>query len=196
MSDNIFPELTGLSWSRSKSPVMSTNIQTSTSGKEKRAVYYTYPRWKFSLTYEMIKDDGTVTGDLQQIVGFFNNVYGSFDDWLFKDWDDYSVTDQAFGTGDGTTVAFQLLRSFGQFVEPVRGIVSTPTIYVNSVPITSFTFSTLGLITFDNPPAASAALQWTGNFYYRCRFLSDSYEFEEFVSKLWTLKTLDFISVK
>ena len=115
MSDNIFPELTGLSWSRSKSPIMSTNIQTSTSGKERRAVYYTYPRWKFSLTYEMIKDDGTVTGDLQQIVGFFNNVYGSFDDWLYKDQNDYSVTDQAFGTGDGTTVAFQLLR----FPEPV-----------------------------------------------------------------------------
>ncbi len=196
MSDNIFPTLAGLSWSRIRTPVMSTNIQTSTSGKEKRAMYYTYPRWKFNLTYELIRDDGTATGDLQEIVGFFLNHYGAFDDWLYKDQDEFSVTLQQFGTGDGVTTDFQLLKSFGQFLEPVKGIVSTPTILVASVPITSFTYSTSGLISFSTPPTSAAALVWSGNFYYRCRFVQDMYDFEEFVSKLWTLKTLDFISVK
>ena len=36
-------------------------------------------------------------------------------------------------------------------------------------------------------------LTWTESYFYRCRFLADIAEFNEFMSNLWELKKLEFI---
>jgi len=185
----------GLSWSRFRSPVWETQRETSDSGREFTWVKWTTPKWQYKLVYELLRA-GQGRTELQTMMGFFNQMYGDGDTWLYDDPDDNTATAQEFGVGDATTLAFQLVRTFGGFSEPVFELNGAPTVYVNGV-VTSVTVSThTGIVTFATPPAAGAALTWTGQFYLRCRFLKSSLEFEQFMYQFWTLKTLEFITVK
>lgn len=186
----------GIKWGSTKTSIWSTKVQKSASGRELRAAYYSYPLWKFSLSYEVLRSNAL--NELQTLIGFFNARQGSFDSFLYQDPDDHDVTDQAFGLGDGVTTKFQLARSYGGFVEPVVATSGTPLIYVSGVLKTPTTHYTLddGLVTFATAPASGAVLTWTGEFYYRVRFLQDSADFEKFLHQLWSLKKIEFQSVK
>jgi uncharacterized protein (TIGR02217 family) len=127
--------------------------------------------------------------EVQQLVGFYNARNGRYDDWLYLDPRENSVTAQSFGTGNGTTVAFELVRSYGSFIEPVGG-ASSVQVYKNGVLqtlTTDYTISTdTRVITFTTAPAALDALTWTGTFYYRVRFSNDKLQMEEFMERKWT----------
>jgi hypothetical protein len=58
----------------------------------------------------------------------------------YQDIDDYTVTAQEFGEGDGTTTDFQLVRTLGGFDEEVLAPIGTPSIYLDgvNVPIGGF----------------------------------------------------------
>jgi hypothetical protein len=51
-------------------------------------------------------------------------------------------------------------------------------------------------VTLTSALAATATLQWSGGYYYRVRFKDDVAEFNQFMSKLWELKSLELVSVK
>ena len=126
MTNRYFPTLPGLNWSNKKTPIWSTNIQTSASGKELRASYYSYPKWQFSLSYEFLRENGEA--ELQALIGLFNQCRGSFDTFLYTDPDDNAVVDQVFGIGDGVTTKFGLARSYAGYIEPVLATNGTPII--------------------------------------------------------------------
>lgn len=191
MTDAVFPVLPGLKWSGSKSPIWSTAVQQSTSGCEVRAALYANPLWKFSLSYEFLRDDASQ--ELQQIIGLFNRCKGQFRPFLYRDPTDCTVTDQRFGTGNGVQRTFQLVRSIGGFAEPVAAVAGTPLILAGGSAVTGFSIDG-GTVTFASPP--SGALSWSGEFYYRCRFLEDTLTFENFLYRLWELKSLEFRSVR
>lgn len=196
MSGEIFPSLPGLKWGVVKTPMWSTKVQKSASGRELRAAYYSYPDWKFSLSYEVLRSG--LMSELEEFVGFFNARQGSFDSFLYQDPDDKAVTVQRFGMGDGVTTQFQLVRNYGGYVEPVFATGGTPLVFVNGVlksPISHYMLSD-GLVTFSTAPAVGAALTWTGDFYYRVRFMQDSADFEQFLYQLWSLKKIEFKSFK
>ena len=193
MSSNIFPDLAGLSWERKKTPIWSTKIQKTSSGKEMRSSYFSYPLYQFSLAYEVLRETGEA--ELQSILGLFNKVQGSFDTFLYTDPNDNAVTAQQFGVGDGVTTKFQLVRTYAGYVEPVKAINGTPLVYKNGVATTLFTISG-GYITFATAPTSGQILTWTGNFYFVCRFLQDSIEFNQFLNNLWNAKKVEFVSVK
>jgi len=198
MSQQVFPTLIGLAWDVTKTPMFSTKAHKSVSGRELRAAYYSYPLYKFGLKYDVLRSD-TVNAELQTLMGFFLARQGSFDTFLFTDPEVNSVTAQGFGTGNGTTTAFQLAHAYGGYSEPVFDLNGTASIYVNGVlktVTTDYTISSTGLVTFVSAPAAAAALTWTGSFYYRCRFVDDTAEFDNFMYKLWALKRLDLQTVK
>jgi len=196
MSDAIFPTLRGLMWDSTKTPEFSTITTTSVSGLDVSAALCAFPRWHFSLSYEFLDDDGTVNGDIQQIIGFFLQRYGNVDDFLYLDPTDNTATNQAIGVGDGANKQFQLCRNYGGFVEPVYGVQSTPIIKINGVQTTAFTLSTKGLITFITAPAMSATITWSGTFYYRVKFKESMIEFNNFMYKLWEAKKVEFTSLK
>jgi uncharacterized protein (TIGR02217 family) len=197
LSDAIFPTLPGIAWDITKSPEFYTLTKTSPTGLDVSAVLSAYPRWHFSLVYEFLRDDGTITGELQQLVGFFLQRYGNVDDFLYLDPTDNTVTNQVISFGDGVTKQFQLCRNFGGFVEPVYGAVEgTVTIAVNGVPTTDFSVSTKALVTFNTAPAANAVITWSGKFYYRVKFNDPTTEFNNFLYKLWEAKKVEFTSVK
>jgi uncharacterized protein (TIGR02217 family) len=205
MSNAVFPVLAGLGWSRIKTPQWSTRIQKAASGKEYRSALYQQPIYTFGLTYELLRADSF--NELQQLVAFFNARQGSYDSFLFTDWFDNAVTLQATGVGDGSTRAFQAYRSFGGTAELVSNIAginglpgTTPLVYINNgttdIPqtyTTNYTIDGNGVINFVTAPTSGYTVKWSGSYYYRCRFLKDSTDFENFMYRLWSVKKLELI---
>ena len=60
----IFPALSGLAWSVTKTPTFQTRIQRAVSGRELRALDYPYPLWQFALVYDFLRDNPLETGCL------------------------------------------------------------------------------------------------------------------------------------
>jgi hypothetical protein len=114
------------------------------------------------------------------------------------------------GTGGQVSVSWltrvQLVRTMGDASLPGTGFaeaMSAPNvvskIYFNGItqPMTWTVDSTTGIVTlpipfFGTQPVISADF----TYYFRCRFIDDRYDFENFMLKLWTLKKLTFISVR
>jgi uncharacterized protein (TIGR02217 family) len=202
MSIAILPSLSGLGFDVVRSPVWDTTIQQAISGKETRIAKQTYPRWKWELTYNVLRSNATY-GELQQLAGFFNQRQGMFDTFLYADADDNSVTGQALGTGDGSTQSFQLIRAFGSFIEPVLAPNVITHVYVNgavqssgSYAITSWGSASPGILTFTAAPAVSAAITADFSYYFPVRMSADSVSFNLFLSQYYRTKKFSFISVK
>ena len=197
MSDSVFPVLPGLKWGIKRANQWKTLLQESVSGKELSVSLMTYPNRRYSLSYEFLR--AGAEAELQQLEAFFNARQGRHDTFLYSDPDDSSVTDQSFGTGNGSTVAFPLVRTRGGYAEPVQSLNSAPVIKVAGVTktlTTDYTISALGVVTFVTAPAAGAALTWSGSYYWRCRFLRDEAEFDQFLQDLWSLQRIEFRTVK
>lgn len=198
MSDLIFPTLRGLTYPITKTPNWSTITQRSMSGIPKFFQQYSYPYYTIKLTFEYLGDTNSQTDDIHTLMGFYNRVGGAGQDFLFADplFENNTVTNQVFGVGDGQTKKFRLARNYGGFVEPIFGIIMTPTITINGVSTTNFTWDTHGLITFNTAPASGTQLAWTGTWYYRCHFVNDKSEFEQIFSGVWELQELELETVK
>lgn len=199
MSNIVFPSLPGLTFNASKAPKFNTKIQEAVSGMEARAAFMAYPKWTFSLSYEFLRHGAL--NELRQMLGFFGARQGSFDSFLFTDPEDNAVTDQNIGTGNGVLTQFQATRTLGYgagmtFTEPVHNINTLTNVKVNGVIktlTTDYTVSSTGLITFVNPVTSGQAVTWSGTYYYRCRFLQDSAEFNKFMQDLFEFKKCEFI---
>ena len=195
MSDAIFPTLPGLKWDVTKKPYFSTKIQTSVSGKESRAIDWSYPRWQFDLSYELLRDDAT--NELRTLMGFFLQRHGAFDSFLYTDPSDNYVASQSIGTGNGATTAFQLVRSLGGFTELMKNINGAPVVRLNgTVQGSGWTVDGNGLVTFTTAPAAGVAVTADFSYYFRVRFLQDESEFSQFMQNLWELKKCQLVSLK
>ena len=137
MTTPIFPALAGQGWSVHKKPTFSTIVASHVSAREVRFANYLNPIWNFELTFDGL--DGTTTGQygglgassLQSLMGLFLQCQGQFGAFLFYDPTDYTESAQQFGTGDGTTTSFQLVRSMGAFLEAVTQpwTPSAPTLF-------------------------------------------------------------------
>lgn len=198
MSNAIYPTLAGLKFGVVRTPIFSTSIKTASSGREFRAANQLYPSWRYRLQYEFLRDLRSGVDELRTLAGFFLARQGRFDTFLFSDPDDNSVTGQQFGTGDGSTTAFQLLRSFGGFLEPVYDLNGSVQVYkagVLQTLSTHYSVSSSGVVTFVAAPTAGQALTWSGSYYWRCRFEKDSSDFEKFLHQLWQTRSVEFRTV-
>lgn len=191
MSNAIFPTLPGITWDTVKTPIFNTVVKKAVSGRETRVAYMATPMYIFKLNFEFLRDKMSVQvpaspfDELKQLMGFFINRQGSFDSFLFEDTTDNLATNQQFGTGTGSQTQFQLARDFGggtSFLEPVMNLNGTPTITGGSVA----SISSTGLVTFSSAPANGTALIWTGNYYFRCRFDTDTTDFQQLMQDYWT----------
>lgn len=168
------------------SPTLQNVIQEAISGNEQRFAQWTKCRGVGDISYGLLNSTNT-TGDFRAIVAIYRAHFGSLLPFRFKDWSDYQATDANFGTGDASTVAFQLhkiydpalilLGSAGT-VTYVRNITLlavavAPVIKVAGVTktvVTDYNISSSGIVTFTSAPANGAALTWTGEFDVPVRF--------------------------
>jgi uncharacterized protein (TIGR02217 family) len=167
----------------SVAPTFSTNVVTSASGFESRNVNWSQARLQF--------DAGPgVRGDaeLETLLTFFRARRGSAVAFRFRDPYDFSsngmtgnpaATDQAIGTGDGVLDNFALVKAYGsgeqrRITRPVPGSVR---IAVDGSELaTGWTIEDKGLIQFDQPPSAGAAVTAGFLFDTPVRFADDRLE--------------------
>jgi uncharacterized protein (TIGR02217 family) len=190
----VFPTLIGLTYPVIRRPVWRTIKQESLSGKRTRLPMRVIPQWQYELPYDMLRSD-SVNLEWQTLLGFYNSVLGAAYLFQFNDVDDNAVTTQSFGTGDGTTTQFQLVRSLGGFIEPVYAVNGAPSIFVNGVlktVTTDYTIGSTGVVTFVVAPGNTLPLTWTGSYYWLARFDDDQEDFSKFMNKFWELKKVTF----
>jgi uncharacterized protein (TIGR02217 family) len=224
MSNLLFPKIRGLSWEVVKNPTLSTEIQSSLTGREVRIQNFQNPIWEFTLIYEYLLNDPKFRDDtgstpLEQLIGFFLTRGGQFDDFLLNESDltqrleDSVFSGQPIGTGDGVTTNFQLVRNFGGFLEACQNPANqSARVYVNGVPKvqgTDYTIS-LGMVTFTLAPALGTAITADFIFLHRVRFdlgtsrgnassssgTREGIEFSNFYYNLYECKEVQLISVR
>jgi uncharacterized protein (TIGR02217 family) len=203
MSNLMLPALAGQGIKVTRSPVWDTTVQQAISGKETRIARQSYPRWKWEISFAVLRSAGAFQ-ELQQLVGFFNSLQGQWDTFLYQDAEDNAVTGQNLGTGDGATAVFPLVRSFGGFTEPVLAPNAVGNIYINGAALPSSAYgisswgnANPGYVTFlSGPAAAGAVITADFSFYWPCRMQGDSLDFGKLYSQLHEVKKFSFISVK
>ncbi|OTG79754.1 hypothetical protein B9T33_11495 [Acinetobacter sp. ANC 5054] len=210
MSDVLFPELPGLEWELSKTPIFNTKIMTSANGRELRASYQAVPKYEISMSFAFLRESKG-RNELQQLEGFFIERRGAFDSFLFKMPEDCEY-DCTF-VGDGVTKIFQLYRLMRDVkyplshVKPVGGGVGAlmwdsnvrkPMWYIDDLLLqwssgVDFTISKDGVLSLLSPIPKGLILRVVGTFYYRCRFADDEQQYTNFMSKLWKANKVEII---
>ena len=204
MGNQVFPgNLPGLKFNDTFTPVLSTLIKRSTSGREYRASLFPYPLYRFSRSYELLRNGGNWT-EFKTLVGFYLSRYGAWDSFLFEASFDCNANNQVIGTGNGSGKNFQMVRDFGGWIDPVMNVNSTPTpiVKVNGVNNAAWTFNYLdsGVLTFTGAaPANGATISVTANYYHRVRFeefTEGSDAFAQFMYNLFEAKKISFITAR
>jgi len=198
MGNAIFPTFPGLKWGRKKTAVWSTGTQKSASGRELRTAYYTYPQWRFSLSFEVLRTKASVN-ELEQLAGFFNSRKGSFESFLYEDPTDNAVTDQPIGNTVQGVTRYQLVRSMGGFIEPVLATKERPAVKVGGVALTygrDYTVTDKGVLVFNTPQMPGRPITWTGGFFFLVRVLLHLGGVVNVLGGLWAAKKIEFTSVK
>lgn len=167
----------------SVAPNFSTNVVTSASGFEARNANWAQARLRF--------DAGPgVRGDseLEALLSFFRARRGSAVAFRFRDPYDNSSnemtgaaspTDQTIGTGDGATESFGLVKNYGsgeqrRITRPVPGSVRVAVDGAELV--TGWTLDAKGVVRFEAPPVAGAAVTAGFMFDVPVRFADDRIE--------------------
>jgi uncharacterized protein (TIGR02217 family) len=152
-------------------PERRTDIVSFGSGREARNARWAHSRRRYDAGYGVKSLDA-----LQAVVAFFEERRGQLHGFRWRDRLDHSSAapgaaasplDQGIGTGDGTTAAFHLVKTYGsgfapyvrEIVKPVAGSVR---VAVAGVEVAGAAFScdtTTGVVTFlagHIPPAGAA----------------------------------------
>lgn len=197
---SVFPVLSGVVYPVVKTPHWATDVHRSVSGRVATLAWYSYPFYTFELGFSFLRQD-TANKEWQTLVAFYNTVNGRANIFRYNDPTDNSVTTNTFGTGNGTTTQFQLLRTItGTSVtwnDPVF-YPTAQTIFDNGVTVNPLNYSvgSTGIVTFNTPPTSGHTLTWTGTFDWLCRFDDDMAEFENFAYTFWELRKISFSSEK
>jgi len=198
MSNAVFPALPGLGWGVKRTELWKTRVQAAISGKEVRIADWAYPRHRWELAYDFLRG-APALAEWQALLGFFDQRQGQFDSWLYQDADDNAIAGQSLGAADGATVVFQLVRALGGYIEPILAPNTVTAVRLNGATQAANTYTVnaaTGQLTFNAPPGAGVAIAADFSYYFRCRFLEDSMDFEKFMSQLWQAKSVKFISLK
>lgn len=192
MSNAVLPLTDGYGITAIKTPQWTTRRARAVSGFERRVQQRIYPMYGVEMSIEVLRDAAGLD-EARNLIGFFNARAGQFDSFLYTDPDDNSVTDHTFGTRDGTTTQFQLLRAFGGFIEPVHNVNVLTNIKSNGVALATpadYSISATGLVTLTAAGTAGHVLTWSGSFYWRVIFDTDKLPVSKLLQGLWNLKKL------
>ena len=87
-------------------PAFNTTVLELSNGAEQRNQNWSQPLHSWDIAYGIRSKV-----DLIHIITFFNARRGRLHPFRFRDWADYECDGAQFGTGDGSTVSFQLAKT-------------------------------------------------------------------------------------
>jgi uncharacterized protein (TIGR02217 family) len=136
-----------------------TEVVTLGSGFERRSTPWAQGRrrWLIGASLRSL-------ADMAELVAFFEARRGRLYGFRFRDFMDFrsgapgavpTATDQAIGTGDGTTTQFQLVKGERVIAKPVAGSVF---VAVDGAPVEAVAEAATGLVTLNTAPAKGAAV--------------------------------------
>lgn len=173
--NQLFPlELAGLT----PKTTWQTTVIVMASGAEQRNVGWSDAR----RMYDASTAPNLTLANFRLIEKHFNARRGRGRSFPLRDRACFSAATEAFGTGDGSTTAFQLSIADGDagnaYTREIYLIeAGTYSIFDNGTPVVEgagagkFQLSlTTGIVTFGTAPVAGHALTWTGQFYVPVRF--------------------------
>jgi len=206
MSDVLFPELPGLEWDLTKTPMFNTKIMQSVNGRELRASYQAVPKYQISMSFAFLRESKG-RNELQQLEGFFLERRGSFDSFLFKMPEDNEF--QCTFVGDGVQTSFQLYKQINTTQIPLQHTQAEqsedPLMWSENASklmwsdpesqmwLLQFGITTNGLLQMPIPLAAGESITITGTYYYPCRFADDEQQYTNFMSKLWKAEKVEMV---
>ncbi len=187
MSDLVFPaSMNGYMWDSKKKPVFNNLTHSPTTGRDIHISLYNQPVYEFNLSNQWL-----TKADKDSLIGFFLARQGSFDSFLYLDEDSVAVA-EPIAVGNGVTTSFQLTKVTGGFSSIVNNPVGL-SLYLNGALLilgTHYTISATGLISCSVP--SGQVLSWSGSAYYRCVFLADSLEYNQFAERLYDCSEITF----
>lgn len=206
MSDVLFPELPGLEWDLTKTPMFNTKIMQSVNGRELRASYQAVPKYQISMSFAFLRESKG-RNELQQLEGFFLGRRGSFDSFLFKMPEDNEF--QCTFVGDGVQTSFQLYKQINTTQIPLQHTQAEqsedPLMWSENASkpmwsdpdgqmwLVQFGITKNGLLQMPIPLAVGESITITGTYYYRCRFADDEQQYTNFMSNLWKAGKVEMV---
>lgn len=201
MSTNVFPSLIGLEYPVPRSALWNTIVEESVSGKRVGIGLWSYPRWAWEVSFSYLPFDGDQ--DFQELAGFFNEVYGRMDTFLYTDADDNTASSQPIGLANGVLEEFQLVRTMGGFTEPMLAPNVVSEVKIGSSVQASSTYSVSrwgddspGVVTFSSAPSSSGIVTASFTYYFPVRFDDDAMSFENFLKQIYLGRSIKFSSEK
>ncbi len=188
-------------------PERRTQIVELASGDEERNASWANSRRRYDVAYGIRRAD-----DLAAVVAFFEARYGRLYGFRFKDWGDHksclpsgtpSPTDQAIGTGDGATTAFQLVKHYASgsqvwartITKPVAGTVIIALDGEEQLGGWSVD-TTTGVVTFDSAPAEGVAVTAGFAFDVPVRFDTDALDVTLDLERLGSITTIPLLEIR
>jgi uncharacterized protein (TIGR02217 family) len=196
-----------------KSPAFNTAFQKVAAGRGNASVSLTpYALWDMEFDLDSITgNEAIASSTVAAFMGTMMACQGRNQLFLFTDPQDNSVSYANSGmlnvtngaaapmgtTGDGVSTQFQLARSIGGVAwDIIQNLNGSATVKVNGSVVTAVSISSTGVATFTSAPANGATIQWTGSFYFLCRFSEDTID----ATRSYTINSgtdqWDFTSIK
>lgn len=166
---------TDISYGSGGGPEYATDIIITASGHEQRNINWNAARARYNVAHGV-----KTQAQLDALVAFFRARKGRAYGFRFKDWTDYTATNQSIGTGNGSATNFQLRKTYNSgsvnevrdITKPVSGTVA---IYLNSVlQASGWSVNTAtGVVTFSSAPGSGVAVTADFQFDVPVRFDTD-----------------------
>lgn len=183
-----FPE--NIAEGSSGGPSFKTLIFAGFSGVEQRTMAWSKARAMYDVSYG-IRD----TEDMDIVRAFFYQCRAKAVGFRYKDWADYTLTDELIGEGNAVSTVFKIIKTYGETNPYVRRIYKpvdgTLTVTVGGSPVVEGAGVevdyTMGTLTFDAPPADDAEILVSCEFDVPVRFDVDQMaaSFENYQSENW-----------
>jgi uncharacterized protein (TIGR02217 family) len=164
-----------ISYGSSGGPEYATDIVASQSGYEQRNINWEQARARYNVAHGV-----KTQTQLDALIAFFRARKGRAIGFRFKDWTDYQASNVAIGTGTGSAIQFQLVKSYTSGAVTESRIVTKPVsgtvqVYKNAVLQTTGVSvdTTTGLVTFNTAPASGASITANFEFDVPVRFDTD-----------------------
>lgn len=168
-------------------PERKTDVVTLASGREQRNGRWQYSRRRYNAGYGVKS-----RADMAAVLAFFEERRGRLHGFLWRDGLDYSsggamptALDQAIGTGDGVTTAFQLTKRYGASFDPYLRPITRPVAGSVKVAVAGAELMSgwavdvaTGVVTFAVAPANGAAVTAGFLFDVPVRFDTDRLDVE------------------